>query len=96
MDSLIIKNQMSFKEISFEGIFDISFQDISDISLQEIFYSEVSLNHHTHPCTAHPCMTLFSPMYCTELEIGEYALNCLGSCTAHTNMQYLSWPIFVN
>ena len=23
-------------------------------------------NHHTHACTAHPCKTLFSPMYCSS------------------------------
>ena len=57
-------------------------------------------NHHTHPCTSHPCKTLFSPMYCSsknmqdlilthELLIREYALACLGPCTAHAQFSYL-------
>ena len=34
---------------------------------------------YSHPCTANHCTTLFSPMYCMELEIEEYALAaCLG------------------
>ena len=33
-------------------------------------------NHHTHPCTALPCKTLFSPMYCPSKNM--HYVDCLG------------------